>query len=189
MAESGRIRGRIVSLMIEASMVVFAVLVALALEEWREEQRLIEFADRAHVSVMAEVEANLQELDDARDDLLTVQGILAEVLETGDLAIMEGDLELILPEVSQAAWEVAQGSEAAPYFEYEWVIEMARAYEVLDVYSNSADNVIAAMSAVIGRDPTIDHVADIFGWLAIINGIHAQAADRLRTVLDEASEP
>ena len=170
-------------------MVVFAVLVALALEEWRQEQRLLEFAERAQAAVVAEVEANLQELDDTRDALLTMQGVLAEVLEAGDMAAMEGDLEITLPELSHAAWEVAQGSEAAPYFEYEWVIEMARAYEVLEVYANSSDNVIAAVSQVIGRDPTVDHFADIFGWLAIINGLHTQAEDRLQSVLDVASEP
>ena len=188
MADSLGVRRRMASLLVEASMVVFALLVALALEEWRQEQRLLEFADRAQVAVVAEIEANLQELDGTRDALLAMQGILTEVLESGDLAVMGGDLELTLPELSHAAWEVAQGSEAAPYFEYEWVIEMARAYEVLEVYSSSSDNLIVAMSAVIGRDATIDRIADIFGWLAIVNGIHEQAADRLRAVL-EASEP
>lgn len=189
MADLSAIRARGLTLLLEASMVVFAVLIALALEEWRQEQRLLEFADRAQAAVVAEVEANLQELDDTRDALLTMQGVLAAVLEAGDMAAMEGDLEIVLPELSHAAWEVAQGSEAAPYFEYEWVIEMARAYEVLDVYANSSDNVIAAVSQIIGRDPTVDHIADVFGWLAIINGLHEQAAERLRTVADVASEP
>ena len=189
MADLSDVRGRGLKLLLEASMVIFAVLVALALEEWRQEQRLLEFADRAQAAVVAEVEANLQELDDTRDALLTMQGVLAVVLEAGDMAAMEGDLEIALPELSSAAWEVAQGSEAAPYFEYEWVIEMARAYEVLEIYANSSDNVIAAVSQVIGRDATVDHIADIFGWLAIINGLHQQAAERLRTVVDVASEP
>ena len=56
----GRVRrARVMELALEATMVVFAVLVALALEEWRQERRLQGFADRARSSVVAELEANL----------------------------------------------------------------------------------------------------------------------------------
>ena len=79
-------RGRIVGLMAEASMVVFAVLIALALEEWRQERRLLDFADRARASVVAETAANLQELDDTREGLLAIQELLSRVIATEDLA-------------------------------------------------------------------------------------------------------
>ena len=44
-------------------MVVFAVTVALAVEEWREERQLQEFADRARAGVIAEVRANIDEFE------------------------------------------------------------------------------------------------------------------------------
>ena len=83
---------------------------------------------------------------------------------------------------------MAQGSEAAPYLEYEWLIDMARAYEVLDVYSEASSNAIAAMAAVIGRSPTVEHISDVYGWLVIINTVHGQAESRLQEVLASSSD-
>ncbi|MGY8778357.1 MAG: hypothetical protein ACKVIN_09555 [Longimicrobiales bacterium] len=37
--------------------------------------------------------------------------------------------QLRLPEISSAAWSAAQSSEAGPYLDYDWVIQVARAYE------------------------------------------------------------
>lgn len=184
MAKSWTSRARVVELVVEATMVVFAVLVALALEEWRQEQRLLQLAERAQASVVAELEANLDELEDAREPLVRVQGVLAEVLATEDLTLLGDELDVQLPDLSSTAWEVAQGSEAAPYFEYAWVIEMARAYEILEVYGSASDNVIAAMSRIIGHGASTETIADIFGWLVIINDVHAQTDARLRTVLE-----
>ena len=185
---SGITRARVVGLMAEATMVVFAVLVALALEEWRQEQRLLQLAERAQASVVAEVEANLEELDGARPSLLRAQEALGEVLATEDLTLIGDELNLELPDLSSTAWEVAQGSEAAPYFEYEWVIRMARAHEILDVYSNATEEIIAGMATIIGHGATLEHIADVYGWLVIVNDVHGQTDERLRQVLAESVE-
>ena len=41
-----------------------------------------------------------------------------------------------------AAWRAAQASPAAPYLDYDWVIEVARAYEAYDVYGRVVDQTI-----------------------------------------------
>jgi hypothetical protein len=184
---SGGLRPRIGGLLVEATMVVFAVLVALALEEWRQEQRLLDFAARAETSVVAELQANLEELDGSRPSLLELQEVLIRVVTEEDLSLLGDQLDVQLPDLSSAAWEVAQSSEAAPYFDYEWVIEMARAYEILEVYENANDNIIAAMSAIIGRGATLERVGDVFGWLVIINDVHRQTEERLRAVLENTA--
>lgn len=181
-------RVRIVGLLAEMALVLFAVLMALAVEEWREERRLIDFADRVQAAVLAELDANLGELRRTGEPLSDMQAVLGEVVAAQDLSVMGDDLQLNLPDLSTAAWEVAQGSEAAPYLEYEWLIDMARAYEVLDVYSEASSNAIAAMAAVIGRSPTVEHISDVYGWLVIINTVHGQAESRLQEVLASSSD-
>jgi hypothetical protein len=188
MAERRGARTRVFELVLEATLVVFAVLVALALEEWSQKRGLMELASRAEAAVLAEMEANLAELRSTEEQLGRMQVLLAEVIEAEDISALNDELELTLPDLSRAAWEVAQGSDAAPYFEYEWVIEVARAYEVLEIYAEASGNLIAAMSAIIGRDPTVDRVSDIYGWLAIINEIHAQAATRLEETLSSSRD-
>ncbi len=181
-------RGRLGRILAEAAMIVFAVLVALAFEEWREERQMIDFAARARTSVEAELSANLEALEETRPRLLEVDSILAAVLESEDLTVLDGNIDLTLPDLSDAAWEVARGSRAAPYFDFDWVLRTARAYEVLDVYSGASQNAITAMSGIIGRTPTLEHVAAIYGWLVIVNDIHRQAIERLRSNLAEAEE-
>jgi hypothetical protein len=188
MVEKGAARVRIVGLLAEMALVVFAVLMALAVEEWREERRLVDFADRVRAAVLAELDANLGELRRTGEPLSELQTILGEVVSAQDLSVMGDDLQLNLPDLSTAAWEVAQGSEAAPYLEYEWLIDIARAYEVLDVYSEASSNVIASMAALVGRTPTVEHISDVYGWLAIINDVHGQAESRLEEVLAASSD-
>lgn len=180
----GAVRARAGGLLLEVTLVVFAVLIALALEEWRQEQRLRGLAERARASVVAELAANLDEMDGSRAPLLGIQEVLSTVLETEDLSALGSELDVQLPDLSSAAWEVAQGSEAAPYLDYDWVIETARAYEILEVYGEATDNVIAEMSSIIGHGATVERIADVYGWLVIVNDVHEQADRRLRETLE-----
>ena len=180
-------RRRIGELAVEAAMVVFAVLVALGFEQWRDEQRLIDLAARARAAVVAELRANLEEMQGAERNLLGAQERLESVLAERDLELLGGDLELTLPEISDAAWQAAQGSEAAPVFDYDWVISTARTYEVLEVYTSTSERIIEAMAGLIGREPTLEATAELFSWLLILNGVHGQAVDRLQTALAERS--
>jgi hypothetical protein len=135
--------------------------------------------------VEGELAANLTELENTRPRLMHVDSMLAAALSARDLSVLEEAIDVELPDLSDAAWKVAQGSQAAPYFDFEWVLETARAYEVLEVYSAASDQIIGAMSGMIGRQPTVEHVADIYGWLVIVNDVHRQAIERLRDVLGE----
>lgn len=53
-----------------------------------------------------------------------------------------------LPDTSSAAWSAAQASEAAPYFDYDWIIEVSQAYDILDAYERMRDQFLDSMSLV-----------------------------------------
>ena len=53
-----------------------------------------------------------------------------------------------LPDTSSAAWSAAQASEAAPYFDYDWIIRVAQAYNILDAYERLRDQFLDSMSLV-----------------------------------------
>ena len=65
-----KVRWRLAELATEAMMVVFAVLVALGVEEWRQERQLRAFADRARAAVDLEIEQNLEQLRSHASDLV-----------------------------------------------------------------------------------------------------------------------
>ena len=79
---------RLPELALEALMVVFAVLVALAVEEWRDERQMHEFADRARMGVVTELRANLDEFEETGPGLLATDAMLREVTQEEDFSLL-----------------------------------------------------------------------------------------------------
>jgi hypothetical protein len=61
-------------------MVVFAVMVALAVEGWSEDRQMREFADRARQGVITEIRANLDDFRQNGPGLLDTEATLWEVI-------------------------------------------------------------------------------------------------------------
>src|SRR5262245_21856053 len=62
-----RLRDKLPELLLEAASVVFAVLLALAVDEWRETQSQKALAARARASILEEIRGNESELRNTRD--------------------------------------------------------------------------------------------------------------------------
>ncbi len=176
---------RLPELALEALMVVFAVLVALAVEEWRDERQMHEFADRARMGVVTELRANLDEFEETGPGLLATDAMLREVTQEEDFSLL-ANFNLGLPDFSSAAWRASQASPAASYFDFDWVIEVPRAYETYEVYSRMADQVIDEVSSP--STTGVDRVRAILGRLATLTGGQVQVQERLEALLaDEAA--
>ena len=177
-------RSTLPELAVQAVLVVFAVVVALAVEDWWNERELQEFADRARTAVVTEISANLEEYRSTGPALKSMAARLTEVVREEDISLLNRSLSFTLPEFSSSAWRTAQSSQAAQRFDYDWVIQVSRAHEVHDYYSSIADRLIDAMSEIIGRDPTIEHVEAIYGHVLILSELHEQVQDRLEALLE-----
>ena len=122
----------------ESVMVVFAVLIAFGVEEWREERQLRQFAAVARAAVELEIEENLDEFTATEEALRSLTVLVGEVIRAdneSDAVFDEFEFPpMRLPDTSSAAWSAAQASEAAPYFDYGWIIRVAQAYDILDAY-------------------------------------------------------
>jgi hypothetical protein len=174
---------RLPELALEALMVVFAVLVALAVEEWRDERQMHEFADRARMGVVTELRANLDEFEETGPGLLATDAMLREVTQEEDFSLL-ANFNLGLPDFSSAAWRASQASPAASYFDFDWVIEVPRAYETYEVYSRMADQVIDEVSSP--STTGVDRVRAILGRLATLTGGQVQVQERLEALLEDA---
>jgi hypothetical protein len=176
---------RLPELALEALMVVFAVLVALAVEEWRDERQMHEFADRARMGVVTELRANLDEFEETGPGLLATDAMLREVTQEEDFSLL-ANFNLGLPDFSSAAWRASQASPAASYFDFDWVIEVPRAYETYEVYSRMADQVIDEVSSP--STTGVDRVRAILGRLATLTGGQVQVQERLEDAVSEQGE-
>lgn len=165
-------------------MVIFAVLVALAVDEWREKRQFRELAGRARTSVMAELEANQDELRSTRDGLADARDFLAAVVGAGGPGDPRlGSLDFALPEFSSAAWRTAQTIEASTYLDLEWLVAAGRAYETQDLYEGIFQEILRIMGGIGIPDNQPELFAELLGQLNIALQIHDALEERYARIL------
>lgn len=192
---AARLPERLVDLSIQAVLIVFAVLLALGLEEWWEERELQAIAAEARLAVELEIENNLAELNGAEAGLTLgiaavdrLVGLLRQAQRDGvpleALGESQVEVDLPYPRISTAAWRVAQTSRAAPYLEYGWLIEQAKLYDSFERYAMIWDWIVedAANVAGVGEDDVdiaLAKVRRLQGHLIVLGRIHAALQERL----------
>jgi hypothetical protein len=181
-------RPRIADLLIEAVMVVFAVVVALGFDEWREERQMRQYARQAQEAVVTEMRANLAELDSLGTGLEAMAGRLGSAVRAGNLEPLGGDVGLSLPEISSAAWQSAQVSQAATYIDYDWMIRVGRAYEAARIYQDVEYGIVDVMAGIIARTPSMEAVEDLFGRVVLLVDLQGDVQQRFRGLVETPAE-
>ena len=184
----------------ESVMVVFAVLIALGVEEWREERQLRQFAAVARAAVELEIEENLDEFTATEEALRSLTVLVGEVIRAdneSDAVFDEFEFPpMRLPDTSSAAWSAAQASEAAPYFDYGWIIRVAQAYDILDAYERLRDQFLDSMSFAAvkissGMHPleVEEELFQLYGRLSLVGSAHVAVKQKMDELLaaEEAS--
>lgn len=124
------LKAKLPELLLEAASVMFAVLLALAVDEWREERANAELAERAFTLVVQEVRNNREELAGTRDGNAALLGYLTGWAETPPTASRELVVDYSVALLSTAAWEAARVSQAAHYMGLERISELSSVYDV-----------------------------------------------------------
>jgi len=168
------------ALLAEALMVVFAVLVALAVDEWRENREIDEQVARAEAAVDAELRANQAELSGGATSVQamydSVSSMVARMRAGG--VVREAALGGNLPEFSDAAWETARVTGAVAHMPYERVLRTARVYETQALARQAQGQVLSTVGGVVAKGLQLDLLQDLQGELFIILQIYASLGDR-----------
>ena len=103
------IKNKLPELILEAAFVVFAVLLALGVDEWRENRTNQKLADRTRDNIIEEIHANYLELISTRSlhDSLLVQ-LENDLIDLENNSIIEIDVGFSVSLLSSAAWHTAQ---------------------------------------------------------------------------------
>ena len=135
------LRAKIPELILEAAMVVFAVVVALGVDEWRENRENAELADRALAGIRAEIQDNREELAGSAAANRTVRDL-----------VLEAARDTVLPDtfsvnfeyglISSSAWETAQVTRATQFIPLHQVHPLAKLYGVQELLQASQDQVM-----------------------------------------------
>jgi hypothetical protein len=174
-------RGRSLgALLAEAVMVVFAVLVALAVDEWREHREIAAQVARAEAGVEAELRANQEELRLGSASVQAMYDSVSSVvtrLQAGEV-IREAGLGGNLPDFSDAAWETARVTGAVAHMPYQRVLRRARVYETHALARQAQDRVLSSFGGIVARGLQVDLLQELQGELFIALQVYAALAQR-----------
>ena len=152
-----RLREKLPELLVEAASVVLAVLLALAVDEWRETRSQKALAARARASILEEIRANESELRrtqaDNRAMLQRIEEALPRINQEPE-TFVEFHFKIAL--LSSAAWNTAQTTQAANFLDFDWVQRVARIYELQGLYITSQSAVVdrvSGISEILEGDP------------------------------------
>jgi len=145
-------RPSVVKLLAEVVSVVFAVLVALGIDQWWEGRENQAMARVSLEAVTREIRENRAQLEDM-GNMPPVAEMMADLdsvigdFERGDRprdASVNYDLALL----SSAAWETAQLNRATQFLPLDQVVTLARLYEFQRYYERAQDEVFDALSGL-----------------------------------------
>ena len=181
-------RRKLPELFLEAAMIFFAVMLALAAEEWRENRDRLELADRALRSVVEEMRSNLGELENTgvrNAERLEAARIVLEELAAGrDQGDADVGLEVAL--LSAAAWESAQMSQAVQYLDFDVMRDLSEVYEIQALYDRMQAGAVDNMTQMM-RTAEQDPVAAVRQGmisLSVLTDLHASLIEVYRNALE-----
>ncbi|MEP2025733.1 MAG: hypothetical protein ABJH98_11820 [Reichenbachiella sp.] len=142
-------KGWIGKLLTEFISVVFAVLLALGLNHWREANNDQELAERALLNIFLEVYTNQK---DVADERLTYQERLKEVKVYKDSfdkgEPMKYSLGFNMPMLSDAAWNVANSTGAIKDFDQDLLLELSSIYAFQNMFQRNGMEYMQHMNTV-----------------------------------------
>ena len=153
----GNAQGRIddaAGLLVEFASVVFAVLLALGVNEWWEGREREEQVHRTTDAVVREIRENRSQLartDSAawRDQMAGLDSAIVALRAERDPDDLGVDWNVAL--LSSAAWETAQITGVTRDMSLDHVIELAQLYEFQRYFSRSQDELATLISSVSSR--------------------------------------
>lgn len=143
-----RLRDKLPEILIEAGSVVLALLLALALNEWHDRRQEEERAAIARDAIVRELHANATEIASSRSALAPIIASLRGAVDERQPEPRELKVDLGLSLLSSAAWRAALATQASQRIDFEWMMRVAKVYELQDNFlrvQNAAVDQLAAL--------------------------------------------
>jgi hypothetical protein len=148
------------TLLVEVFSIILGVLLALAVNQWRENRFHKAQAESALNNVSNEIKSNLKALKILHDNISATIKLISEVSES-DTA--EDSKFIPGLQLRDTACKTLLSTNVASYVKYETVLQLSETYSIQDVYKQAAVSItdaalnLAAYAAANGRDVDDKH--------------------------------
>jgi hypothetical protein len=89
---------------------------------------------------------------------------------------------LILPEFSRGAWQTSQMTDATGRLDFDWLIEVAKAYETQALYAELTLDVVRSI-AELGTPDQQTVLARLSGQLSVLLDVHRSLGEALDEIV------
>jgi cell division protein ZapA (FtsZ GTPase activity inhibitor) len=182
-----RLAEKLPEALIEAASVVFALLLALALNQWNENREQAARADAARAAIRAELAENRTEIESARPQLSAIKQKLRDVIDGKSPDAHELSVNLGVSLLSAAAWHAALATQATQTIDFKWMTTVAKVYELQDNYLRVQAAAVDQLTS-IPADPKLGGKAIAAALIARIDGL-SQLADGLSNAYTDVLGP
>ncbi len=170
------LRERLPEILLEAFSVLIAVLLAFAVEEWRDDRELAERAAEARAAIVAEIDRNQVELEQALEDLqATLDQLEAAAAARSNDESPEGlSLSVDIALLSSAAWKTAMATDSSRRLDYAWILQISELYELQELYMRAQWDVIRVTAELTSApNASVDDVLDrVHGEYRLLRTLH-----------------
>lgn len=188
------LRGRLPTLIAQALSVIFAVLVALAVDQAWEERENRALGRRGLDGIVAEMTRNLDRLEEGRpriDSILAGIDSVTRILEAdNDLEDIEVEVDYPVALLSSAAWQTAQVTRAVHFVPIDVVTRIAGVYDLQAFFMRNQElltDQIAGTMATPDMD-TLRLVRELGSRYRLVAGFRRAVATAYRCVLADLEE-
>lgn len=140
--------------LVESTLIIFSVLLALALDQWLENRERTAAAQAALVSIQSELEANIRSVERARENHRAIRDSLvryASLNEALPPRVYLGGIFNPAPTYA-VAWESARETGVLGDLSYELVLELSRVHAEQSRYRQLADALVQDIMMQIRRE-------------------------------------
>ena len=184
---STRLTEKLPEILIEAGSVVFALLLALALNQWNERRELRERGEAVRAAIRAELSEKRTEIGAARPNLVGIQKQLRDVIDGKELAEHALSVDLGVSLLSAAAWRAALATQATQTIDFKWMTKVAKIYELQDNYLHVQAAAVDQLTSIpAGGNKDAKAIAE--SLISRVDGL-AQLADGLAKAYDDELGP
>jgi hypothetical protein len=183
-----QLRHKLPEILFEGASIVFAILLAFAVDQWREERGHRDLAQRARETIMRELRANRTELQGTfRGNGEKIAGMEKQIARLQSREeVRQLDSSMNLAQLSSAAFQAAQSTQAIQFVDFDWLVRTGRVYELQKTYLQAQDVALNEVSMSIGLlnsgEKPLPVMQRVNGRLATVQ----QLGQSLLTAYDEA---
>jgi hypothetical protein len=146
-----RLKEKLPEILLEAGSVVFALLLAYGVDQWREARSHAEMAARARQTIVEELRANREELNGTYTRNASVlQDMHQQIAAFGKARVTGVRTNLHLSQLSAAAFQAAQSTQALQFVDFGWLVRVAKIYELQRTYTAAQELALGEVSMASG---------------------------------------